>query len=362
MVTDQLMIAQRLKLSPATVCRSLKNDPAIHPDTRIRVAEMANKLGYRPRVPRAGSVRKRKLMHVGALINAGPPTRMQPHLVWNRVLWGMSYGGSAVNASVHVAYVPDASPLTKDRSSWPPMLAEEAVSGVLLMGTFPRPCIDLLKSRFACLQVIQHDPGAGLDCVDHDDRSSMDLLVRHLRERGHERIGFVTNSFVNSYSHARFAGYVAALAREGLAYDPELAINVCPQPLDMGEASARIAALARHGAKAWIGEHDGVGYDLIRRLTEHGLRVPEDVSVCGFDDLEPPPGLPKLTSIDAPFEAMGTAAVQRLAHRVANPTAESIHLLFSCRLIEGQSTGGRRHAENDAFAKETSNEQDCLPR
>lgn len=66
--------------------------------------------------------------------------------------------------------------------------------------------------------------------------------------------------------------------------------------------------------------------------------MPADVSICGFDNLESV-GLPKLTSIDWPFEAMGKVAVRRLMRRIENPSATPVSQFFHGALVRGQTTG-----------------------
>ncbi|MEL6311442.1 MAG: substrate-binding domain-containing protein, partial [Pseudomonadota bacterium] len=65
---------------------------------------------------------------------------------------------------------------------------------------------------------------------------------------------------------------------------------------------------------------------------------PQDISLCGFDHFDPPQGLPKLTSIDAPFEEMGKLAVTRLHHRIRQTVSITYHTMIECRLREGEST------------------------
>jgi LacI family transcriptional regulator len=88
----------------------------------------------------------------------------------------------------------------------------------------------------------------------------------------------------------------------------------------------------------WICAADHQAYRLIAALERHGLRVPEDCSVTGFDGIDRPSGSPVLTTVKVPYEDMGGSAVIRLRGRIEHPSAPRRHNLVSGRVIIGQTT------------------------
>jgi DNA-binding LacI/PurR family transcriptional regulator len=130
------------------------------------------------------------------------------------------------------------------------------------------------------------------------------------------------------------------LARRGLPYLSERVIqNSSPAAAGSWETSyARVLTQIRKGVRAWICNHDDVGYNLMRFLRGQQLQVPKDISLCAFDNLDAQESLPKMTSIDWPFEDIGAAAVRRLLHRGMEPTTASTHLMIRGRLVPGAST------------------------
>ena len=346
-MADQRTIARNLNLSAATVCRSLKDDEAIHPETRAKVKAMAEQIGYRTRGTRARPSEapapgpfESGLTHVGALIVSASDPRSPHHAVWNRVMIGMSQAASSLRASLHVAYagVPTevAHPETLEQI---PMLAERAVGGLVLMGQFSPDAIALLAGRFPCVRLVQHEPDGTIDCVNHDDFGAAIQLVRRLRALGHRRIGFATCDSIRerSYVQSRYGGYVVAMAEAGLSHDPVDRVGI-DRPATHDDAADAIADAVGRGVTAWVCVHDGMGYEVMRRLADRGVRVPEDVSLCGFDDFDAPAGLPKLMSVGLPFESMGMAAVHRLLHRMRHPAVDPVQIMFPARLVEGLST------------------------
>jgi len=87
---------------------------------------------------------------------------------------------------------------------------------------------------------------------------------------------------------------------------------------------------------------DTVGYHLQARLKDRGIRVPEDISLTGYDADEPMFGLPALTSVRVPFVQMGTHALSRLIERIELPAMPLMQVLFDCEIVQGASTARAR--------------------
>jgi len=88
--------------------------------------------------------------------------------------------------------------------------------------------------------------------------------------------------------------------------------------------------------------NDITAHQLINEFEGRGLRVPEDVSVCGFDDLERfSPRPRRLTTVNIPFERIGEIAAERLLERITGPTAQGVarHVMLPTTLVVSQTTG-----------------------
>jgi DNA-binding LacI/PurR family transcriptional regulator len=101
-------------------------------------------------------------------------------------------------------------------------------------------------------------------------------------------------------------------------------------------------AMARLGVTAFVCASDGIGYSLAAALSARGVRVPQDVSITGFDGVEPTPGVARLTSLATPFEQIGRAAFSLLRSRIRDGSMPSRTVLIDCPFVEGQSTGRPR--------------------
>lgn len=366
MTASQNTIAEALNVSVATVSRSLRNHPAISVETRARVAEAAVRLGYR--VPEDGEdsprgrPRRSKthaqadapkprmgLVHLAAICRGSITPDSVHNLVAFRIVQGMSRGARANRATLHIEYLPpEEFDLLHDPAHWPAVIAEKFASGVVLVNHPSSAAIKALAKSLPCINFERHVDCTDTDCVTEDNLGSISQLFDHFIALGHRRIGLADSSYYLPSYQARLGGYVQNLVERSMPFDPaNLLLPDAPS-----DQMARFAALAahmehrfrKHDVTAWICVNDFVGYHIIRELKSRGVRVPEDVSVAAFDNFDPPPGLPKLTTIDGPFEAMGAVAVERVIKRVIQKDIPPLYTMLNTRLIIGQSTGPARRA------------------
>ena len=118
--------------------------------------------------------------------------------------------------------------------------------------------------------------------------------------------------------------------------------NVYENMLDWDGQADFVQKRMKDGVTGWVTSVDTVGYNLCRRLMDRGVRVPEDLSVTGYDCDEPLYGLPRLTSVRVPFVEMGAYALSRLLERMEEPSLPLTQTLLDCELVVGQSTGPAR--------------------
>jgi LacI family transcriptional regulator len=187
----------------------------------------------------------------------------------------------------------------------------------------------------------------GGDCVAVDDRAGAVLAVRHLVELGHRRITYLSSSLVETKADAdRFEGYESALAAVGLGAAKGSALR-WERPAYLRSDPRILLEIERLlGSKApptaFFVSNDLVAVDLVEALEELGVRVPEDVSVVGFDDIALA-GLARvsLTTVAQPRERLARLAVEILLERIAtDETLPFRQVRLTPRLIIRGSTAG----------------------
>ena len=259
------------------------------------------------------------------------------------MLRGISERAATDRISLDVTYVDPAQPDLSERNCMVlQRLRAGHWNGVILIYPFEQEAVGILSKRVMAVSVIEDYGEFGIDCIDTDQAAGIHSLVQHLNNLGHRRIGFLTWRYgiETPWAYRRFGAYAESLLRHDLTYRPEWAINIRPSDrCGEVEAAERVARLVREeGVTAWVCAADHQAYHLISALEKHGLRVPEDCSVTGFDGIERPSGSPVLTTVKVPYEDMGGSAVIRLRGRIEHPSAPRRHNLVSGRVLFGQTS------------------------
>ena len=345
---NQDLIAARLNISRTTVSRSLANHPAISEETRAKVQSMAEELGYRQspgRVTRRHTKGARTLT-VGVLI--GIPAENVVMATFPYILKGIRERAEMERVKVDVYYQapgdfhPEAS-----RQSVFRHIRSGDWRGTILIYPFAEAAVEMISRKISTVSVLETYSQLGIDIIDTDDASAILSLVECLNTAGHDRIGFVSWNYPvgGHWVARRFSGYVEALFVHGLEFQPEWVFNVhknSPQltPAEVADAVAR--KIKESGVTAWVCAADHQAYGLMQDLPARGIRVPEDCSITGFDGLEPPAGLGRVTSMRVPHEHIGSSALTRLINRIEHPAAPRRKILVEAQLVQGETIAAPR--------------------
>ena len=182
-------------------------------------------------------------------------------------------------------------------------------------------------------------PAAGADIVLADHVGGGYAITRHLLELGHRRIVCITGPEGLTSSGGRAEGYRQALAEWGVEARPEWCERGGFSYTGGRDAMARL--LERDPSlTAVFATNDLMAVGAVRELGRHGLTVPDDVSVGGFDDSLPAALVtPTLTTVRQPLQEMGRTAVEQLRRRMDGERSESERVVLPTELVTRQSTG-----------------------
>ena len=168
--------------------------------------------------------------------------------------------------------------------------------------------------------------------------SGADQATRHLIALGHRRIAAITGPPGWVASDARLSAYEAALTRAGLSVDPELVVRADFE-LAPGAEAARALFDLPDPPTAVFAFNDPIALGALRAAHERGLRVPDDVSIVGFDDWPVATAVtPALTTVRQPLAEMGHAALNLLLRLARTGEREQIHVELPTRLVIRGST------------------------
>jgi DNA-binding LacI/PurR family transcriptional regulator len=310
-----------------------RQDVKIPPDTRKRVLEAAERLGYHPHAPARQLAGGRS--HVLALVLRQSPEQIASDAVLAETLRGFAAAARSSGFRVMVE------PLPRDGQdgSYHALVRGQHADGLVISG--PRtddPELGALVRDGFPLVLQGTLPDLAVPSVDVDNVAGARGAVEHLVALGHRRIGCITNApLVYTAAQERLAGYRQALQAADVEPDDRL---VATGDFDAPSGhAAMVELLERTSVDAVFVASDVVALGAIGALREAGRRVPDDVSVVGFDDIplaayfDPP-----LTTVRLPAFELGQAAGRALLERIADP-AMTGRTLLPTELIVRASTG-----------------------
>jgi len=180
--------------------------------------------------------------------------------------------------------------------------------------------------------------------VSAANTSGADQAMRHLLDLGHRRIAQIAGPSGWLATEDRRRGYRAALATAGILPDPTLEVESIPE-IDPGrDAAASLLALP-DPPTAIFAFNDDTAIGAIQAARARGLRVPEDLSVVGFDDVEHATIVaPALTTVRQPLQEMGRTAVSLLSRLLERKSFEAMHVELATRLVVRDSTAPPKRA------------------
>jgi LacI family transcriptional regulator len=165
-----------------------------------------------------------------------------------------------------------------------------------------------------------------------------DAAVNHLVELGHRRIGAITGPRGWIATEERLRGYQSALAAAGILAEPEL-VQESNFEIEQGRRAARHLLDLHDRPTAIFAFNDNIAIGVLQAARERGMRVPEELSVVGFDDVELAEIVtPALTTVRQPLAEMGRMAVSLLERLIEGQRIEALHVQLRTQLVVRQTT------------------------
>jgi len=300
-------LGEYLNLSPATISLVLNNAPGVRSipqETRDRVTEAAAKFDYRPSFY-ARSLRKRQSFSIGVLV---------PELSDSYATQVLS-GVEEFLIEEGYFYLTASHRRKPDLiEEYPRLLMERSVEGFIVIDTILEKSLSL-----PVVVVAGHRKIEGVTNVVLDQKRAAELALRHLYQLGHRKIAFMRGGSHSSDADDRWNCLMAVARDMKIPVLPELIVQLelrVSTP-ELGFAPTNELIDRGRDFTALVCYNDIAAIGAIRALMNHRLRVPEDVSVVGFDDIQ---GAafhnPSLTTIRQPLHEMGMVAARILLQRI----------------------------------------------
>lgn len=302
-------VARVAGVSRSTVSRVLNDQPGVSDDARTRVLRAVQQLNYRPHFA-ARALKRQKADTVGLIIPTSfrERTSTEPRGYFLTEIIRGAYNAVIEHRQVLTLLDDGGSPEFYDR-----LIQQHQVDGILLVDlNLDEPLLSYFSERDFPFVVIGNPADETIACVDVDNYGSAQRIVRHLHRLGHTRIAMIHGPPARLASRDRAAGYRTMLRQLGLTIDPALQAEG-----DFSEESGQRAMEQLLGTvpapTAVFAANDRMALGAIRAVQARGLRVPQDISIVGFDDIPVAAYIrPPLTTMRQPLYDLGDRAARLL--------------------------------------------------
>jgi DNA-binding LacI/PurR family transcriptional regulator len=308
---NQLDVARAAGVSVSTVSRALSNQPGISEEVRARITKLAQELGYRARGDAGQAARAIRAYVTGNAVTGG----LVPF--YNAIVEGLNAAATTAGLILEIRLIQGKvlDPRRFDRDA-----EESAAAGMMLVGIDPSPeIVSRLIAQKKVVLVNTFDPEMRFDCVGPNNFYGGALATNMLIAAGHRSLLHVRDH-LRPTTFQRHLGFQSAIATaagaRGIVVDaPEAA-----------EAFLQDMVRQRKAQQTdWTGVycvHDLAAIRLIHALEAEGFRVPQDISVVGFDDLPAASMMsPRLSTVRVDCKAIGAQAIALMLRRLADPEA-----------------------------------------
>jgi DNA-binding LacI/PurR family transcriptional regulator len=326
-------LADHLGLSPATVSIVINKAPSaksIPEKTKLRILAAAKKLNYRPSFV-ARSLRTLRSFTIGVLV---------PEISEGYAALVMSGIEDYLLEQGYFYFVASHRHREDLLDEYPKMFMDRAVEGLIAVDTPIRH-----EMSIPIVAVSGHQEGPGITNIVLNHKRGAMLVLEHLHALGHRRIGFIKGQAFSSDTQVRWNSLREAAAALGQEIDKRLVVQLEgdePSPEPGFRATQRLLA-NNVDFTALVAFNDMSAIGAMRALRDVGLRIPEDVSVVGFDDIQGAAFQnPGLTTIRQPLRQMGEIAAEILVQRISKTGTARKRTTVEPELILRQSTATAR--------------------
>ena len=332
-------VARLAGVSRATVSRALNGSARVSDEARERVYAAIASLGYEPDVIAQSLVRQRSSVIAVSLFPEDDALPLS-HLGRTSQYFYLGLYENIEREAVALGYdllVPS-HPHGKSPEHYIRSLQTRRVAGVIMLHATEARTQALINAEIPTVFIDSIAQGSHATYVKSDNVDGACQATRHLLSLGHCRIAFLTGRTTDLPGLERLLGCQQALAQAGIAPDSGLIRQSGWEVVDAYEA-ARALLAERRDFTAIVAGSDFMAIGILRALTERGVRVPEDISLVGFDDIDfSQYTVPQLTTMRQDRVAMAQGAVQRLVALIEG-TEKASPLILPTRLVMRGSTG-----------------------
>lgn len=328
-------VAKAAGVSPATVSRVLTNSRKVSPKRKAAVLKCIEELNYLPNIP-ARQLRNKKTNVINVLV----PDITNPF--YHEVFRGIEAVATQNNYQVFFVNVGNS---TEKEEQYVGALMQRQMDGLISLSAslVVREIEDLAKD-FPIVIACQYFKESAIPSVGIDNVQATKTMVDYLISLGHEEIAFISVDRDNLVYLDRLTGYVRAQEEHGISIDMRRVVYAQQNSLQSGYEAA-IKLLKQVKVTAICAAGDDLALGCMKAVKEMGHRIPEDISVVGFDDIVYSKfSSPELTTIHQPMQELGEQAMQMLLDRIEGREVLQKYVM-EYKLVIRESAGVKKGAQ-----------------
>ena len=329
-------IAKEMGVSVVTVSNALNDRGGVSDEMRRKIRARASELGYRPSAPRAPRKAASEVQEQGGSIGILTSERFAGGRC--TFYWFLTAGVSKelMRCNLYSVYE-SVSEADEKNCVLPRIVTERQVRGLIVVGQLASDYLEKLASvHLPVLFLDFYDKHSDIDAVVSDNYYDSYLITEELVKRGHEKIGFVGNVLATSSIHDRFLGYIKCLMEHHIPYREDWTLD---DRLPNGHSLTSWDFPAEMPT-AFVCNCDETAFRFIGELQRQGYRVPEDISVTGYDNYTVSDMcVPAITTVEVDLTEMAHTAVTLLLSRLDNPQKPAARHVIPGRIVMKQSIG-----------------------
>ena len=323
-------VAKLANVSTATVSRVIQNPETVKEKTRVKVLQAIEELNYQPNILaryfRRTETKTILVMVPSIMNNVFPQMIAGIDLVANQAGYKVLLGNTYQDPDKAYSYIEE--------------LKQKQVDGMILLTTrLDNKVITDIADRYPVVLTSDFIDGLNVPTVAIDNISSSRDAVAHLLELGHRRIGMITGPLNSLLSRDRLKGYRQALLGHDIEVESVL-IQEGDHTYESGYNQMNKFLALDKSPTAIFAANDSMAMGAIKAIKARGLRVPEDVAVVGFDNIQFSAIFePALTTIAQPLVEMGKRSMELLLKQLKGETLTKKQHVLDTKLIIRDSCG-----------------------
>jgi len=328
-------VARKAKVSTATVSLAVHGNTRISSDTRKKVLKAIEDLDYHPSKSARDLVSK-KTGNIGFILTEDHFLKSEPF--YTKIFLGTEFEARKHPYYVLLATIPSNYQIP---DPLPRFILENSVDGIIIAGKVPEALIINLQKYTIPVIFIDYYPAENSHhAVLIDNTEGGMKATQHLIDCGHNKIAFICGDIEHPSIHGRFQGYKMALEKAEIIFNPRLILSTeKATSRESGYHAASVLFKQNQDFSAVFACNDAMAIGAMQYFKEQGLKIPDDVSIIGFDDIDLDLIIePALSTVHVPTVDMGSEALKVLREQLENKLINPKKILVPVELVVRNST------------------------